>query len=110
MLRVLHRSSDGSGEHRLKPTVPSVEPLAGRFFEAMREHGATAVILNSTVADTFMLVSILQLALRHPTLDENGGPAQVARAFVELLDQELGSLDPVFSELIKLGNRADVSG
>jgi len=72
-----------------------------RFQAAGRQHGLQMVRLEMNVAQLLVLVSQVQLALRHP--NNKGESAAEATAFVRDVQEQLRALDPVFGEVIEHG-------
>jgi hypothetical protein len=77
-------------------------PDEAAYAAAMADHGAQAVHVDLTVLQLTMLLSTLQLALRHPAYPPHMR-ASVER-FLDGATQTLTRLSPVLGQLIAAGN------
>jgi hypothetical protein len=78
------------------------DPHFAPYLAAMRRHAQHPLVLETTVADMLVLVSTLQLALRHPAMPRRV-KGQVER-FLEATCAALAGLEPVLGEVARLGN------
>ena len=73
-----------------------------RFVEVMTRHGQHPIELSMDVTTIVVLISALQLALRHPDFD--GQNAKTSRRFVEVSIRRLEQIHPLLGEVMRLGN------
>jgi hypothetical protein len=73
------------------------------IMEALRRSGGFPVILQLDITTVVLLVSLLQVAMRHPMLQEKEGAVRRAREFIADAREQLASREPVLAKLIDMG-------
>jgi hypothetical protein len=77
-------------------------PDKAAYAEAMREYGVHPIRVEMTVVQLTMILSTLQLALRHPRYPEAMRP--YVAEFLEGAIEHLTHLSPVIGEVMAAGN------
>ena len=78
-----------------------------RYLEALARSADLPVILQLDVGTVFQLVSVLQLALRHPAMQEPGNPAATARGFIRGFQEQVREREPLLADLVEMGNHPE---
>ena len=72
---------------------------------SLRRCGRAPVTLQLDVATVLNLVSMLQLALRHPRVSAYCEASRAAREFIENFRVQVARCEPLVAELVALGDR-----
>jgi hypothetical protein len=87
---------------RLQDAQRNEPGLREAYFAAANHFGEARVDISITIVKLLVLVSQVQLALRHPS--NAGAAAKTAHALVKDLIGILGFYDPIFAKVLERGN------
>lgn len=76
-----------------------------KYLAALARVANMPIVLQLDVVTTFHLVALLQLALRHPDIEEGNLTAKAAREFIADFVMQVGDREPLIAELVEMGNR-----
>lgn len=90
----------------LKAAAPTSEELLRKLTAEILElhHSGAAMRLDIDPATAFGVVSMCQVALRHPALDISGPSGELVRGFIELVRSKFEPHAPAIALAIERGN------
>lgn len=79
------------------------EPNPG-YLDALARVANLPIILQLDALTVFQLVSVMQLALRHPSMTAELPCVKAARAFIDDFADQLRAREPLLAELLEKGD------